>query len=245
MSEPVIRVEDLSKKYNRSEAVRGVSFQVGEGEFFGLLGPNGAGKTTLIGILTGWIKPTTGRVEIFGRDLRFAPGEIKRKIGLVPQSAAFYPVLTARENLAFFGKLYGLRGASLEARVAHGLRSASLENRADDAAGTFSGGMKRRLNIAIGLVHEPALLILDEPTAGVDTSSRNRVLEMMRGLNREGVTIVLTTHRIEEAEDLCSRVAILDAGRIVALDAPRELIQASGTGVIRLELHAALDDGLL
>jgi len=245
MSEPIIRVEDLCKKYGPSEAVRGISFQVHPGEFFGLLGPNGAGKTTVIGILTGWIEPTRGRVEVLGMNLHLRPREAKKKIGLVPQSFAFYPTLTARENLSFFGRLYGLKGRYLEERMTHVLGIASLEDRAGQAVGTFSNGMKRRLNIAIGLLHEPALLILDEPTVGVDAQSRTQILESIKKLNSEGVTILYTTHYIEEAEDLCSRVAILDLGKIAALGTPRALVQSLGKGIIRIEFHAAMDEGLL
>jgi ABC-2 type transport system ATP-binding protein len=245
MSGPIIRVEDLRKKYGSSEAVRGISFQVHPGDFFGLLGPNGAGKTTIIGTLTGWIAPTGGRIEILGMDLSSRSKEAKKKMGLVPQGFAFYPTLTARENLGFFGKLYGLKGRHLEERVTYVLGIVSLEDRAEQAAGTFSNGMKRRLNIAIGLLHEPALLILDEPTDGVDLQSRNKILETIKRLNLDGVTILYTTHYIEEAEDLCNRVAILDLGKIIALDTPRGLTQSFGKGIIQIELNAAMDESLL
>jgi ABC-2 type transport system ATP-binding protein len=245
MSGPIIQVEDLRKKYGSSEAVRGISFQVHRGDFFGLLGPNGAGKTTIIGILAGWIEPTGGRVEILGMDLSSGTREAKKKMGLVPQGFAFYPTLTARENLSFFGKLYGLKGRYLEERVTHVLGIVSMEDRADQAAGTFSNGMKRRLNIAIGLLHEPTLLILDEPTNGVDLQSRNDILETIKRLNLDGVTILYTTHYIEEAEDLCNRVAILDLGKIIALDTPRGLTQSLGKGIIQIEFNEPMDEGLL
>jgi ABC-2 type transport system ATP-binding protein len=245
MKEPILRVENLRKKYDSAEAVCGISFEVRAGEFFGLLGPNGAGKTTTIGMLTGWIEPSDGRVEIRGMDLYAGSRQAKRVIGLVPQSFAFYPALTAGENLTFFGKLYGMRGKALEDRKAFVLEMVSLADRADQSVDTFSNGMKRRLNIAIGLLHEPAVLILDEPTVGIDAQSRNGILESLRRLNLDGMTVLYTTHYIEEAQDLCDRVAILDRGKVIALDAPRALIQSLGKGIIRMEFHQALDESLL
>lgn len=243
--EPILRVEDLRKKYDSEEAVCGISFEVRPGEFFGLLGPNGAGKTTTIGMLTGWVEPSGGRVQIRGMDLHAGSREAKRVIGLVPQSFAFYPALTAGENLTFFGRLYGMRGKALEDRKAFVLEMVSLADRADQSVGTFSNGMKRRLNIAIGLLHAPAVLILDEPTVGIDAQSRNGILESLRRLNLDGMTLLYTTHYIEEAQDLCDRVAIMDRGKIIALDAPRALIQSLGKGIIRMEFHHALDGSLL
>ena len=245
MAEPILSVENLKKQYESAEAVRGVSFGVQPGEFFGLLGPNGAGKTTTIGMLTGWIEPTEGRIEIRGMDLFARPREAKRMIGLVPQSFAFYPSLSARENLSFFGRLYGMKGKALEERTALVLGIVSLTERADQPVGTFSNGMKRRLNIAIGLLHQPAVLILDEPTVGIDAQSRSAILESLKGLNLSGMTVLYTTHYIEEAQDLCDRVAIMDLGKIIALDTPRALIQSLGKGFIRMEFHEALDESLL
>jgi len=244
-TEPILRVEDLRKTYDSEEAVRGVSFEVRPGEFFGLLGPNGAGKTTIIGMLTGFIEPTGGRVEIGETNLASRAREAKKRIGLVPQSFAFYPSLTARENLSFFGRLYGLKGKVLEERTAHVLATVSLMERAGQPVDTFSNGMKRRLNIAIGLLHEPAVLILDEPTVGIDAQSRSAILESLKGLNLNGMTVLYTTHYIEEAEDLCDRVAIMDRGKIIALDAPRALIQSLGKGIVRMEFHQGLDESLL
>jgi ABC-2 type transport system ATP-binding protein len=245
MIEPILRVENLRKKYDSAEAVGGISFEIRGGEFFGLLGPNGAGKTTTIGMVTGWIEPTGGRVEIQGMDLSARPREAKKMIGLVPQNFAFYPTLTAGENLTFFGRLYGMRGKALEDRKAFVLGIVSLADRADQSVGTFSNGMKRRLNIAIGLLHEPALLVLDEPTVGIDAQSRNAILESLRRLNLDGMTVLYTTHYIEEAQDLCDRVAIMDRGKIIALDTPRALIQSLGKGIIRMEFHEALDESFL
>jgi ABC-2 type transport system ATP-binding protein len=245
MTEPILRVEALRKRYDSAEAVGGISFEVLPGEFFGLLGPNGAGKTTTIGMLTGWIEPSGGQIEIRGMNLASRFREAKKMIGLVPQSFAFYSSLTAWENLSFFGRLYGLRGKALEDRSAFVLEIVSLADRADQAAGTFSNGMKRRLNIAIGLLHEPALLILDEPTVGIDAQSRIAILESLKKLNSEGMTVLYTTHYIEEAQDLCDRVAIMDRGKIIALDTPRALIQAQGKGIIRMEFHGTPDESLL
>jgi ABC-2 type transport system ATP-binding protein len=245
MPEPILLVESLCKKYDTTEAVRDISFQVQQGEFFGLLGPNGAGKTTTIGMLTGLIEPTGGRITIGGLDLFSKSLEAKGKVGLVPQSFAFYPSLTARENLTFFGRLYGLQGRYLEERMSQVLEIVSLQDRAHQVVATFSNGMKRRLNIAIGFLHDPEILILDEPTVGIDTQSRNAILESLKGLNLRGVTVLYTTHYIEEAQELCSRVAIMDQGKIIALDAPRALIQSLGKGIIRMEFHQSLDESLL
>lgn len=245
LTETILHVENLRKKYDSAEAVDGISFAVRRGEFFGLLGPNGAGKTTTIGMVTGWIEPTGGRVEIQGMDLSARPREAKKMIGLVPQSFAFYPSLTAGENLTFFGRLYGMRGKALEDRKAFVLGMVSLADRADQSVGTFSNGMKRRLNIAIGLLHEPAILLLDEPTVGIDAQSRNAILESLRRLNLDGMTVLYTTHYIEEAQDLCDRVAIMDRGKIIALDTPRALIQSLGKGIIRMEFHEPLDESFL
>jgi ABC-2 type transport system ATP-binding protein len=245
MEETILRVENLRKNYDSAEAVRGISFAVEAGGFFGLLGPNGAGKTTTIGMLTGWVEPTGGRVEIRGMDLWARPREAKKLIGLVPQSFAFYPGLSAGENLSFFGRLYGIRGRALEERMALVLGIVSLTDRADQIVDTFSNGMKRRLNIAIGLLHEPAVLILDEPTVGIDAQTRSAILESLKKLNHGGMTVLYTTHYIEEAQDLCDRVAIMDRGKIIALDTPRALIYSLGKGIIRMEFHEAPDETLL
>ena len=245
MTETILRVESLRKRYDSAEAVGGISFEVRRGEFFGLLGPNGAGKTTTIGMLTGWIEPTDGRIGIGGMDLSARPREAKKMIGLVPQSFAFYPSLTARENLAFFGRLHGLKGEVLEERMTRVLGIVALKDRVDQPVGAFSNGMKRRLNIAIGLLHEPALLILDEPTVGIDTQSRSAILGSLKKLSSDGMTLLYTTHYIEEAQDLCDRVAIMDRGKIIALDTPEALIQSLGKGIIRMEFHEMVDEALL
>jgi len=242
---PIIIVEDLWKTYGETDAVQGLSFEIFRGEFFGLLGPNGAGKTTTIGILSGLIEPTRGGVSIEGIDLFSRPREAKAKLGLVPQSFALYPTLSARDNLIFFGRIYGLKGKRLKERMASVLNLVALTDRANQTVATFSHGMKRRLNIAAGLLHEPGILILDEPTVGVDTQSRNAILESIHSLNESGVTVLYTTHHIDEAERLCGRVAIMDQGKIIALGSPDRLIRDLGKGLINLSLNACVDERLM
>jgi ABC-2 type transport system ATP-binding protein len=237
-------VEDLWKSYGETDAVRGLTFEISRGEFFGLLGPNGAGKTTTIGILSGLIEPTRGHISIDGFDLFSRPMEAKARLGLVPQSFALYPTLCARDNLVFFGRIYGLKGKRLRERMARVLEIVELTDRANQTVATFSNGMKRRLNIAAGLLHEPEILILDEPTVGVDAQSRNAILESLDSLNKSGVTVLYTTHYIEEAQRLCDRVAIMDQGKIIALDSPARLIQNLGKGIIRMEFNAGIDERL-
>ncbi len=232
MPNPVIEVEKLVKKYGERVAVNEVSFSVQEGEIFGLLGPNGAGKTTTISILATLLPPDGGKVIIGGYDLAREANKIKPLIGFVPQELALYPTLSAWDNLAFFGRIYGLRGNVLKERIATALDMVGLRERAGDAVRTFSGGMKRRLNIAASLLHRPRILFLDEPTVGVDPQSRNFIFEHIERLKAEGMTIIYTTHYMEEAERLCDRVAIMDEGRILALDTPKGLIGLLGGGVI-------------
>ena len=231
-----VRLEGVVRRYGELEAVRGIDLTIGRGDFFGLLGPNGAGKTTTLGMICGLIDPTRGRILIEGDARRPLAGATKRKLGLVPQEFAFYPTLTARENLAFFGRIYGLAGHRLGERIEAVLAIAQLQGRDREPITQFSSGMKRRLNIAIGLLHEPEILVLDEPTVGVDAQSRSAILETLRNLNREGTTVVYSTHYMEEAERLCNRVAIIDQGRVMAADAPRELVRAFATGLIEVQL---------
>jgi len=236
MPPPLLDVLALHKRYGPVVALDHVSFGVGEGEIFGLLGPNGAGKTTLLSIVSGLLQPTAGEVRIQGRPLRAADREGRRAIGIVPQELALYGELSARENLLFFGELYGLRGADLRGRVAEVLAAVGLSDRADDRADAFSGGMKRRLNLGIALVHRPRLLLLDEPTVGVDPQSRNHIFEEVRRLNRAGVTIVYTTHYMEEVQSLCDRVGIIDHGRLAACDTLPNLLRRVRS-VIRCRVH--------
>ena len=223
----VLIVENLVKTYKSSStpAVNGLNFSILEGDVFGLLGPNGAGKTTTISIMTTLIKPTEGKVSIFGFDVENSPVQAKEAIGLVPQDIALYVGLTARENLRFFGHMYGLKGSYLEIRVSECLDFVGLTPSADQRVGTFSGGMKRRANLAAGILHKPRLIFLDEPTVGIDPQSRSMLLERLIHLREEGVTMVYTTHYMEEAQSLCSSIAIMDEGRIIMQGPPSQLIE--------------------
>jgi len=245
MPESMIKVTDLYKSYGNIQALQGLSFQVCRGEFFGLLGPNGAGKTTTIAILCGLLEPSSGKILIDGEDFGSRSKALKAKLGLVPQDFAFYPTLSGRDNLLFFGRIYGLWGRRLEERVHAVLDIVQLIDHAEEMVKTFSNGMKRRLNIAIGLLHDPEILILDEPTVGVDAQSRNAILESLQALNRTGVTLLYTTHYMEEAQRLCQRVGIIDHGQIIALDTPLALMQGLGEGLICLELNRPADEMLL
>ena len=245
MSRSMIEINGLVKKYVDRVAVNGVSFCVQDGEIFGLLGPNGAGKTTAISILATLLPPDGGQATIGGYDLVRETSQIKPLIGFVPQELALYPTLSAWDNLAFFGRIYGLRGTALKERIVVVLDLVGLRDRAGDAVRTFSGGMKRRLNIAAGLIHQPRVLFLDEPTVGVDPQSRNFIFEHVERLKAEGMTIIYTTHYMEEAERLCDRVAIMDEGRILALDTPKGLIGLLGGGVIHVGVAADAIEALL
>jgi ABC-2 type transport system ATP-binding protein len=241
----ILEADNLVKKYGDTAAVAGISFDVEEGEVFGLLGPNGAGKTTTISMLTGVLEPTSGTARIGGHDILIEPLAVKQINGLVPQDLALYPTLSARANLQFFGRIYGLRGKALRERVDDVLEVVALADRADEPIEKYSGGMKRRVNIAAGLVHQPRLLFLDEPTVGVDPQSRNHIFESVQRLNRDrGMSIIYTSHYMEEVELLCNRVAIVDQGRIIALDTIRNLIAMLGGGVIQIGLLRCDDEML-
>jgi len=234
----ILEVDNLVKKYGDSTVVKGVSFAVEEGEVFGLLGPNGAGKTQTISMLTGVIPPTSGTARVGGYDILKDAYQVKKLNGLVPQDLALYQTLSARANLNFFGRIYGLRGRELKQRVDDVLEIVALTERADGVVEKFSGGMKRRVNIAAGLLHQPRLLFLDEPTVGVDPQSRNHIFESVQQLNRDrGMSIVYTSHYMEEVELLCNRVAIIDQGSIIALDTVKNLIDLLGGGVIQIGLR--------
>jgi ABC-2 type transport system ATP-binding protein len=234
---PVLTCEGLRRAFGTLQAVDDVGFEIRRGETYGLLGPNGAGKTTSISMVAGLLRPDAGEITISGRRMTPSAVEAKSAVGLVPQDLAIYPDLTARENLAFFARLYRLRGHQLGARVDHVLEVIGLRERADDRSETFSGGMKRRLNIGIGLLHEPDLLILDEPTVGVDPQSRNAILESVEQLADEGMAVLYTTHYMEEADRLCERIGIIDEGRIVAEGTRRELVATiGGLDLVRLQL---------
>jgi ABC-2 type transport system ATP-binding protein len=229
-------VRNAVKRYGPVEALTGAGLEVRPGELVGLLGPNGAGKTTLIRAIAGRVALDAGSVDLFGRTVRQT--DPRPEIGVVPQELAIYPLLTARENLEVFGQLYGVAPGALDGRVRWALEWADLADRADEPTKRFSGGMKRRLNIACSLLHEPTLVLLDEPTVGVDPQSRERIYEMLAALQRGGVSIVLTTHQLEEAERRCECVFIIDRGRIVTSGSVSELVQqavgASRTVRVRL-----------
>jgi ABC-2 type transport system ATP-binding protein len=236
----VLVVSELVRRFGDLTAVDGVSFRIAPGETYGLLGPNGAGKTTTISMISGLIPADAGTVTVAGQPMGQNRTDVKRHIGLVPQDLAIYPELTGRENLTFFGRLQGLRGKELTARIETVLDLVGLADRAKDATKEYSGGMKRRLNIGIGLLHRPALLILDEPTVGVDPQSRNAILESVEALSVEGMAVLYTTHYMEEAERLCDRIAIVDSGKIQAEGTRDELIRLTG-GVDRIRLSGSGD----
>ena len=220
----VLSCSGLSRRFGDVQAVDDVSFSIAEGETYGLLGPNGAGKTTTISMITGVLEPDAGEVVVAGQPMSTSAIAAKRLVGYVPQELALYPDLTGRENLRFFASLYG----AARARVDHVLDVVGLADRAGDLAREYSGGMKRRLNVAIGLLHEPRLLVLDEPTAGVDPQSRNQIMDNVRALAAEGMAILYTTHYMEEAERLCDRVGVIDSGRLIAEGTRRELVEQLG-----------------
>jgi ABC-2 type transport system ATP-binding protein len=229
----------VSKRFGSKEAVREITFHVRSGESFGLLGPNGAGKSTTINMICGLLTPDGGDVLVKGASVREQPSAVRRAIGVVPQDVALYPTLTARENLLFWGSLYGLAGRDLQVRVDEALEIASLTERARERIETYSGGMKRRINIAASLLHRPELLIMDEPTVGIDPQSRKHILETIRTLNQEkGLTVLYTSHYMEEVEFLCERVGIIDHGRLIALGTLAEVRAVVGRETtVRLKVH--------
>lgn len=224
----MIKVQNLVKKYGDITALNGVSFDIKEGEFYGLLGPNGAGKTTTISILSSIVKPDKGIVSIAGYDLEKNPEQCKRSIGVVTQEIALYNKLSAWDNLLFWGSLYGVPAAELKTRITETLTLFGLADRKNDAVDTYSGGMKRRINIASALLHRPRVLFMDEPTVGIDPQSRNLIFEVLEKLHNEGMTIVYTTHYMEEAERFCDRIGIIDKGQIIAQGTLAELKSTGG-----------------
>ena len=224
MGTPTLVVEGLSKRFGDIQAVDDLSFEVAAGETFGLLGPNGAGKTTTISMICGLLATDAGRITVEGIAITPRSTEGRELIGYVPQEIALYPDLSGRDNLIFFGRLYGLRGPAAKERIAEALETVGLTERADDRVQEYSGGMQRRLNIAAGLLHRPRLLILDEPTVGIDPQSRNAILEAVAALGESGLSVLYTTHYMEEAERLCRRVGIVDHGRLLAVGTRRELV---------------------
>jgi ABC-2 type transport system ATP-binding protein len=236
----LIDVQGLRKEYDELVAVDDVTFSARAGEIFGLLGPNGAGKSTTIGCISGLLAPTGGRVQVQGHDVTREPRAAKSRMGIVPQEVALYEDLPAEENLRFWGEAYGLSGGRLAERVRTVLETVGLHDRADDTVETYSGGMKRRLNFGCGIVHQPEVLLLDEPTVGVDPQSRVRLLDLVREQAAAGVCVLYTTHYMEEAEALCDRLAILDHGRIIAAGTLEELRGSMGERDL-VRLSGALD----
>ncbi len=240
MVDAVLACEGLVRRFGDLVAVDDVSFEIAAGETYGLLGPNGAGKTTTISMVAGLLDPDAGAARVLGNRIGPEAVTVKGNIGLVPQELAIYPDLTGRENLVFFGRLQGMRKPDLGTRVDEVLEVIGLVDRAGDLAKEYSGGMKRRLNIGIGLLHQPSLLVLDEPTVGVDPQSRNAILESVEALSREGMAVLYTTHYMEEAERLCDRIGIIDHGSLQAEGTRDELLRLTGE-VDRIDLVGSGD----
>ncbi|TLM99012.1 MAG: ABC transporter ATP-binding protein [Actinobacteria bacterium] len=242
VSDPIVAVDGLVKRFGDVTAVDGVSFEIDEGEIFGLLGPNGAGKTTTISMISCLLLPDAGDVRVAGKSARSDSLAVRGALGIVPQEIALYPTLTAAENLRFWGRMYGLTGKKLDDAVAYGLAMAGLEDKAKKRVETFSGGMKRRINIAAGVLHRPRVLLMDEPTVGIDPQSRNHILDTVRELNREGMTVLYTSHYMEEVETLCNRIAIVDHGKVIARGTLEELRALVGDeDVVRVTLGDGMD----
>lgn len=233
---PIVEIENLTKIFKDSDnpAVNGVSFKIYKNDVFGLLGPNGAGKTTTISILCGLYPPTSGKITIDGMPLNDNISSIKQIIGVVPQDIALYPTLTARENLEFYGAMYGLSGKNLKDAINNWLEKLGLTKAANKKIETFSGGMKRRVNLIASILHQPKILFLDEPTVGVDVQSRTVIIDQLKELNKQGTTIIYTSHHLEEAENFCTDIAIIDYGKILIQGSPKNLI-AQNTNAKNLE----------
>ena len=239
-----VEVHDLHKSFGSLQAVRGVTFAAHAGEVLSLLGPNGAGKSTTIAMLSGLIRPDEGDACIEGHSIRSAPAAAKAALGVVPQDIALYPDLSARENLEFWGKMYGLRGAALRQRVDEVLDVIGLKDRQKDRVGKFSGGMKRRVNIGAALLHKPRVVIMDEPTVGIDPQSRRHILDNVKDLNAQGMTVLYVTHYMEEAAELSDHIAIVDQGRVIAYGTHAELMALVGEQT-RVDLKLSADGGAL
>jgi len=240
--EHAIQAQDLHKAFGSIPAVDGVTFSVGCGEIFSLLGPNGAGKTTTISMLSGLLRPDSGEGFLMGNSIRRQAAQARAVLGVVPQDIALYMDLSARENLSFWGKMYNLRGKALSRRVDEVLEVIGLADRQKERVGTFSGGMKRRVNIGVALLHKPPVVIMDEPTVGIDPQSRRHILDAVKELRGRGMTVLYTTHYMEEAEELSDRVAVMDKGRIIACGTNAELIRMVGQDT-RIELALNAESG--
>lgn len=238
----ILEAKNLVKKFGDLTAVNGVSFNIIQGEIYSLLGPNGAGKTTTISMLSGLIQPTSGEAWIDGHSLLKDPMAVRQVIGVIPQEIALYNSLSARENLMFWGRMYGMDGKQLRSRVDEVLVQTGMTEKADKKVDTYSGGMKRRINIAVGLLHRPKLLFMDEPTVGIDPQSRRAILEAVKELNRSGMTVLYTTHYMEEAQELSDRVGIIDHGQLIAAGTQKELTQMVGEhDLLRIHLPEGQD----
>jgi linearmycin/streptolysin S transport system ATP-binding protein len=223
-----IEIQDLKKSFGENQAVQGVSFSVEQGEIFSLLGPNGAGKTTTISMLSCLLRPDAGDARVMGHSIRTGEMGVKSVLGVVPQEIALYEDLTARENLTFWGKIYGLRGSALKSRVKEVLDVIGLSDRANERVGKYSGGMKRRVNIGVALLHKPKVIYMDEPTVGIDPQSRRNILDSVIALKNQGMTVLYTTHYMEEAQELSDHIAIMDHGKLIACGTNDELVKVVG-----------------
>lgn len=229
----MLAVENIKKSYGKKEVIHGITFSVKKGESFGLLGPNGAGKSTTISMISGLQSIESGDITINGVSVKKEPMKSKRLIGVVPQDIALYPTISAMENLVFWGKMYGLTGKQAKQKAKEVLEIIGLTDRAKDKVGTFSGGMKRRVNIGAALMHNPELLIMDEPTVGIDPQSRNHILETVKMLNKQGMTVIYTSHYMEEVDFLCERIGIVDGGNVIALGTKKDLCDRLAGGSIQ------------
>jgi ABC-2 type transport system ATP-binding protein len=239
MKETILEARNLVKKYGDFAAVKDMNLTIQEGEILSLLGPNGAGKTTLISMLSCLLEPTSGDATIAGHSLTEQPMAVREAIGVVPQEIALYPKLSARENLRFWGQLYGMGGAALKRRVEEVLEMVGLQQRAKGRIETFSGGMKRRINIGVGLLHHPPLIFMDEPTVGIDPQSRRNILDTVQALNEQGMTVLYTTHYMEEAQEISHRIGIMDRGQMIALGTLSELTKLVGEeDVVMMDVDA-------
>ncbi|HEX5808605.1 MAG TPA: ATP-binding cassette domain-containing protein [Anaerolineales bacterium] len=242
MNHAAIRVENLHKSFGENQAVKGVSFDVEQGEIFSLLGPNGAGKTTTISMLSCLLRPDDGDARIMDHSIRTDAMGVKSVLGVVPQEIALYEDLTARENLTFWGKMYGLRGGALKSRVSEVLEVIGLSDRANDRVGKYSGGMKRRVNIGVALLHKPRVIYMDEPTVGIDPQSRRNILDSVVLLKDQGMTVLYTTHYMEEAQELSNHIAIMDHGKLIACGTNEELVKLVGQQT-RIDLTVNVEPG--
>ncbi len=225
LSETILKLEGLTKKYDNKPVVDHVNLEISKGEIFGLLGPNGAGKSTIMNMVCSLVKPTAGKIELFGCDIKEDRKKVKAELGYIPQELAIHGNLKAWENVELFTSLYGIKGEALKKAVTQSLEFVGLEDKRNGFAKNFSGGMKRRLNIACAIGHHPELLIFDEPTVGIDPQSRNFILEKIKYINQEGATVIYTSHYMEEIEAICTRIAIMDNGKIIAIGTKEELVE--------------------